>query len=198
MAATAQKIEETCQLIMHNVQAFGADTQRVAELRRALEALRWLRGEYRRDKPAMATHLDRLRECGKAVQDCISAGRETLAGKYLEAAQAASAWEAIREDCREALVELAVAESAQRFDSPTGWIEVRAVSSMSLPKSGTAHRDELTSLLDETGRWPQVAVPNAARLLKAMKDGLFTPDQAARLSAICPVQTTYRFQSHGK
>ena len=107
-----------------------------------------------------------------------------------------SAWEDLREACREMLLELASAENAHRLESPQGYVEVKQFQTASLPKAGTPQRQELADLITQAQRWPDVAYPSAARLQKALAAGLFTAEQAGEVARLCPVQTVYRLEAH--
>jgi hypothetical protein len=196
MAITLQQVEEACGSIGRDLEAFRASPDRLSDLQGCLAGLQWLRECYRQDKTLMASYVDRLRELSRQVREALSGARESLTERYLKAAAAMSAWEAIRDACRDALVELSGAENVERFDSAEGWVQVRRVKSMSLPKIGTDQREQLSALITQAARWPDVAFPSAPRLLKALEGGLFSPDQAAEIARLCPTRTTCRLISH--
>ena len=187
--ATAGQVNEACEEIARRLASFRADADNVTDLRWCLEKLAWLREQYRGDEAAFAPHMDRIKDLSRQVREGLAASREALTAKYLEAAGAVTAWEAIREACRDALLELANEQNAQRLDSPSGWVEVKRSQSVSLPKTGTPQREQLLNLITRAQRWPDVGYPNATRLLKAIEGGLFTPDQAGELARLCPAQT---------
>jgi len=192
MTVTQRQVDEACGNIQRSLEAFAADPDKLDMLHRALAARQWLREQYRAAPAALEPHLDRLRELGAAVTDCIRSARQMLTEEYLRATEAAGAWRQRRQACRDALVELALADGLERFDSPLGQIEVRQGPSVTMPKPGTAQRAELEALLHESGRWDVVSAPYAGKLLKALEGGLFSPDQAARLSELCQIHTACR------
>ena len=194
--ATAAQVNDACQEIARRLESFRADAGRVADLQWCREKLAWLREQYRGDAAVFAPYMDRVKGLSQQVRDVIAASRETLTVKYLEAAHAVTAWEAVREACREALLEWAGGENAQRLDSPAGWVEVKRLRTASLPKPGTPQREQLQALITEAQRWPDVAYPNAARLLKAVDGGLFTPQQVGEIVRLCPVQEICRLAAH--
>ena len=196
--ATQRQIEEACENIGRDLAAFRADPDRVAELRRCLAAIGWLREQYRADKAALEPFMDRLKNLSRQTQQALSDARETLTTKYIEAAGAITAWEDVREACRLALIELSVAQNIGHFDSPQGSVEVKKATSISLPKSGTPQREQLCDIITSAGRWSEVALPNASRLLKAIEENLFSQEQALEINRLCPTQIIYRVAGHAR
>ena len=196
--ATQRQIEEACENIGRDLEAFRADPDRVAELQRCLASIAWLREQYRLDKAALEPFVDRLKELSQQTQQALSGAREALTTKYLEAIGAITAWEDVREACRLALIELSVAQNVGRFDSPQGSVEVKKGTSISLPKTGTPQREQLCEIITSAGRWSEVALPNASRLLKAVEENLFTQEQTREISRLCPAQTIYRLAGHAR
>jgi hypothetical protein len=195
---TQRQIEEACENIGRDMAAFRADPDRVAELQRCLTAIGWLREQYRLDKAALEPFMDRLKDLSRQTQQALSDARETLTTKYLEAVGALTAWEDVREACRLALIELSVAQNIGRFDSPQGSVEVKQATSISLPKTGTVQREQLCEIITSAGRWSEVALPNASRLLKAVEENLFSQEQAREISRLCPTQIIYRVAGHAR
>ena len=156
----------------------------------------WLREQYRQDKALLTPHLDRIKDLGRQVAEAVATARESLAARYLEAVSAANAWERTREACRDALMELAAAEQAERLEAAGGWVEVKRIRTLSLPEAGTPQREELCATITRAGRWPEVASPNAARLLKAVDGGLFSPQETGEIARLCPTQTVCRLVGH--
>jgi hypothetical protein len=196
--ATGEQVNEACDEIARRLASFSADADRVTDLQWCLEKLAWLREQYRSDPAVFAPHMDRIKGVSGQVREVLGTYRETLTAKYLEAASAVTGWEAIREACREVLLELANAENTQRLDSPQGWVEVKRARAASLPKPGTPQREQLFALITLAQRWPDVAYPNPARLLKALDGGLFTPEQAGEIARLCPITTISRLAVHPK
>jgi hypothetical protein len=194
--ATAAQVNDACQEIARRVESFRTDAGRVTDLQWCREKLEWLREQYRGDPAVFAPYMDSIKGLSRRVREVTAASREALTAKYLEAAGEVTAWETVREACRDALVELANEENAQRLDSPIGWVEVKRLRTASLPKPGTPQREQLQALITEAQRWPDVAYPNAARLLKAIDGGLFTPQQVGEIVRLCPVQETCRLAAH--
>lgn len=192
----AAQIEQACEEIARHLANFSADASRAADLQACLSKLAWLREQYRADRQAIAPYVDRLKDLSRQVREALAASRQLLTGKYIEAVSAVAAWEWVREAYRAALLELAAAENAQRLDSPQGWVEVKHARSVSLPRLGTPQREQLLAIITQAQRWPDVAYPTPARLLKAMDAGLFTPEQAAELARLCPPQTICRLATH--
>ena len=83
-----------------------------------------------------------------------------------------------------------------RGSGQAGWIEIKRSRAASLPKPGTPQREELLALITQAELWPKVAYPNAARLLKAVDAGRFTPQQAGQVARLCPTQTICRLAVH--
>ena len=195
---TSEQVNDACAQIEHRLAGISTDAKCVVDLRWCLETLAQLREQYRREASAFAPHLERIKGLSKQVREVLAVSRDALTAKYLEAASAVTAWEAIREAYRSALLELANADSAPRLDSPQGWVEVKRFQTASLPKPGTPQREQLLALITQAQRWPDVAYPNAARLFKAVEHGLFTPQQAAEITRLCPAQTVCRLVAHPK
>jgi uncharacterized membrane protein YccC len=195
MVTTAQ-INDDCDEIARRLGAFRADADCVTDLQWCVHKLAQLRQDYRGDPAAFAPHMDRIKDLSGQVREALSASGEALTAKYLEAAGAVAAWQEIREACRDVLLELANQQDAQRLDSPAGWIEIKRSRAASLPKPGTPQREELLALITRAELWPEVAYPNAARLLKAVDAGRFTPQQAGQIARLCPAQTICRLAVH--
>jgi hypothetical protein len=191
-----RRVEDVCDDIGRWLAGFRADGDSVWELQGCLAGLRWLRERYRADKAAVEPHMDRVKDLSRQVRQAVADSRESLTAKYMEALSAVSSWTAIREACREALLEFANAENAQRLDCPRGWIEIKRNQSASIPRLGTPQREQLHGLITQAQCWPDVAYPNAARLLKAVAAGLFTPQQAGTIAELCPSQTICRLVTH--
>jgi uncharacterized membrane protein YccC len=137
MAVTGQQVEDACDNIARNLETFRAAPDRPADLKRCLDAMAWLREQYREAPALLAPYVGRLKLLSQQVHQALADARESLTSQYLQANAAVAAWEDIREACRDALVELATAQNAQRLESPQGWIEVKRAQSISLPKAGT-------------------------------------------------------------
>ena len=196
LMSNAEQIEEACGNIEQALAAFGGNAERVSEIGRCLEAVSWLREQYRADRALVELHLPRIKELTRRVHEAIAAARESLAAKYLQALGAVAAWEGIREACRDALAELAGAENLDRLDCQQGWIEIKHFRSVAMPRAGSPQREELAALITQAGRWADVGSPNGQRLLKAIDGGLFTPQQAGQLARLCPVQNGCRLVGH--
>jgi hypothetical protein len=192
MAITAEQIEQACDHIDKGVVAFARDQTRLEDLREALSRLQWLREQYRLDKAAVEPYVERLQACAQRVCSTVRAARAALTDEYLRAGQAVSAWRQRREACRDALVELARADNVERFESQAGWIAVRRVRAMSVPKANTAERAELLDIISRAGRWADVGAPNGKKLLNALDERLFPPELAARITQLCNLQTACR------
>ena len=192
MAITPQQIEQACDYIDKGTEAFAADQTRLADLRQALSWLQWLREQYRLDKAAVEPYVERLQACGQRMCSAARAARAALTDEYLRAGQAVSAWRQRREACRDALVELARADNVEHFESQAGRIAVRRVRALSVPKAGTSERAELADIITRAGRWADVGVPNANKLLKALDERLFPPELAAQITHLCNPHTACR------
>ena len=120
--ATATQVNDACEQIDRRLANFRADAGRVADMKWCLEKLAWLREQYRLAPAAFASHVDRIKNLSQQVHEVLAAAREALTARYLEAVGAVAAWEAIREACRDALLELANEKNLQRLDSPRGWV----------------------------------------------------------------------------
>lgn len=192
MAITSERVEQACGYIDKGLDAFAADGTRLADLRQALSWLQWLREQYRREPAAVEPYVARLQACGRRVCEIVRSAREALTEECLRAGQAAAAWQQRREACRDALVELAKADNVERFESPAGRISVKRVRALSIPKAGTPERAELSDLISRAGRWPDIGIPNGSKLLKAIDQDLFTPEQAARINRLCHPHTAFR------
>jgi hypothetical protein len=190
-------IVQACENLQRSVEAFRAAPQQLGALRKCLDQLQALRDEYRRDKAAFEPHLERLRELSNQVHEAIASAVEALAAQYLEAVAQIGAWQDIREACRDGLAELAKARKITEFNCAAGVIEARPFQSMKVPEAASPQRQELCDLITEAGRWPDVASPIASRLLKALSQGLFTPQQAGRLAELCPLETHVRLVGKG-
>lgn len=195
MSITRQTLEQTLASIEKALSAHGADRQRVDELRRALTGLQWLREQYRLDASPFGPYMDQLMDLGRRVTERIRSSCEMLTGEYVQAGRAINGWQAHRETCRDLLLELARVDGAEGFASKAGRVEVRRVQTLALPPADSDQRQELALLLTEAGQWPAVGQPNGRKLLQAIEEAKFTPDQAERLAALCPVQTVVRLKS---
>lgn len=195
--STDSAIAQACDNLTRTLEAFRAQPQQLTALRQCLDQLQHLREEYRQDKAAFAPHVEKLRQLSAQVHEAIAAAAEMLAGQYLEAVAQTSAWQKIRETCRDALAELAKARKIPRFTCAAGTIEARPFQSMALPPAGSPARQALSDLITLAGRWPEVAYPTGPKLLKAFAQGLFSPEQAAQLTQLCPVETQVRLMAKG-
>ncbi len=192
----ANPIQEACEEIERGLANFLANADHVTDLQLCLSKLAWLRQQYRADAEAVSTHVERIKGLRQRVRQALLSAREHLTAKFLEASEAATAWAAARDACRDALVELSNTENFQRLDCPRGWIEIKHAQTMLLPKIGTAHREQLLAIIADAQLWPQVGFPSAARLSKAIAKGLFSPQQTGEIVRLCPAQTTCRLMSH--
>lgn len=193
---TAAQVNEACDEIARRLAIFRADIDCVTDLQWCLDKLAWLREQYRLDPAVFSPRMDRIKELSRQVRETLCASRESLTAKYMEANSAVSAWQAVREACRAALLELANAENAQRLVSPQGVVDIKRSRTMSLPKLGTQQRADLSAIITEAQRWPDVAYPSAPLLLKAVDGGLFTPQQAGQIALLCPIQIICRVSAH--
>ncbi|RPI60272.1 MAG: hypothetical protein EHM48_07500 [Planctomycetaceae bacterium] len=196
MEYDTDKVEQACSDISRRLASFRADAARVEDLRQCLVALDWLRQQYRCRQAVVAPYLDRIKELSGQVRQAMAESRESLTAKYLEAVSAVAAWEEMREACRDVLLELANAENVQCLTSPRGSVEIKHSQIALLPKTGTAQREELLAVITQAQRWPDVAYPSPARLSRALEGNLFTPEQAAQVTRLCPIQTVYRLAAH--
>jgi len=196
VAITPPQVEEACGTIERSLGAFRADPRDTAPLLHAVETQQWLRDQYRDNRAVLDPFADRLRDLGQAISESIRSARQALTEAYLRATEAANAWDRRRRVCRDALADLARTDGIERFESPLGWIDVHHIRSVTLPSAGTPERDELGALIRETGKWEAVTQPNGRKLAKALDEGLFSPEQAARLAALCTIETVCRLTGH--
>ncbi|MFB3891037.1 MAG: hypothetical protein ACE15C_03330 [Phycisphaerae bacterium] len=192
MSINLAQAQETCERIKRNVEAFRAAPAKIEPLLAAMSSLQWLRGLYPYNKAAIGPCVGELRELGAAVAECARQAREALTEEYLKATSAIRAWEHRREVCRDALMELAKTDRVALFSSASGAVEVKPYRALTLPRAGTPQRDELAALIRETGRWEALTMPNGGRILKALDDNVLSPDQAARMTALCRIEDTVR------
>lgn len=195
MGITRQELERALANVEEGLSAFDGSSEQVGQLRRAVAGLQWLREQYRQDAAPFGPYMDRLMDLGRRVDARARSVCEMLTAAYIEAGKAVGAWRERRETCRNVLLELARADGTEGFVSQAGRIEVRRVRTVSLPAADSDARAELTALLTEAGQWPAVGQLNPAKLLKAIDDGAFTPDQADRVKALCPERTALRLTS---
>ena len=195
MGIARQKLETTLANVEGALSAFDGSAEQVGRLRRAMAGLEWLREQYRQDAAAFGPYMDRLMDLARRVSARARSAAGMVAAAYIEAGKAAEAWRERREACRDVLLELARADQTESFTSEAGRIDVHRVRTLSLPPAGSAPRADLSALLTEADQWPAVGQPNGAKLLKAIDDGAFTPAQAERLAALCPVQTALRLHA---
>lgn len=196
MGQDKDNLDHMCGEIARRLAAFRADASRIIDLQFCLEKLAWLREEYRTNPDALASRIDALKDISRQVRETITISCEVLTAKYLEAVSAVAAWETVREACRAALLELSNSSDLQRMDSPQGWIEVKRTRAITMPKPGTPQREQLLSLIARAQRWPDVAIPSPARLLKAIDAGLFVPEDVDKITQLCPAQTVCRLAAH--
>lgn len=192
MKLSEQKVQEVCGRAERALADFDAAPADVAALHAAHEMLGWLRTQYPENRDLLDVHLPRLKSLRERMIDRSRRAAADITAAYIEAAQAASAWEKRREDCRDLLVELAEADKLDRLDSGAGHVEVRRVKSAMVPKADTPQRAELHALLDQSQRWADVASVNSLRLMKAIDSGLFSPLQVGQLMKLCPMQISPR------
>ena len=200
MSIQAEQIETTCEAVAQNLADFGAEGAQLDSLLDALAALRWLREQYADSKDAFAPLLGRLGELKQQAAEAMRAAREALTREYLQAGSAADAWRARREACRDALAELAQQDKIDVFQCAEGAVTVTPYRAMSLPPAGSAQRDEIVQIVTEAGRWPDASVLNPRKLIEAVEAGLFSPEHAGRITAICRPREKCRLsakRSHG-
>ena len=194
MVSTAD-IEQACQAAESALAEFEADASKLAALRRARENLQWLREQYRADAALLQPFLDRLKACSQQLVAAMRAAATALADEYLHAGQMVEAWQARRGICRDALAELARLDNLQQFQAASGSIDVKPFRLLRLPPAQSPERQEIMAIIDQAGLWAETTVLNPSRLLKAVDGGRFAPPQAARLGALCPVETSCRLSA---
>lgn len=192
MQLTPQRVEEVCGRIERALAAFADDVKHVARLHEAWRLLQWLREQYHENRSVLDGCLDRLKGYRERLRASVRACRDALAAEYIRAGRAVLAWRDRQGACRDLLIELAMLENVDRFDSAEGPIDVRHTRHLALPPAETQERKELLALIDASGRWQDVAAIHPTRLLHAMDGGLFPPDQVGRIAKLCPVRATCR------
>jgi hypothetical protein len=196
MSLTAETVEEVCGRIERGQADFAADPANVEALHEALGLLQWLRGQYHENRAVLDGCVGRLRELRERLLATVRQSQQGLTAEYIKAGQAARAWQDRQAACRDLLAEVATLDAVPKFDSLAGQVDVTQVRTLTLPPAGSAERAQLVALLDESGRWADVATPNPLRLAKAMDTGRFAPDQVARLAKLCPVRPACRLAVH--
>lgn len=61
-----------------------------------------------------------------------------------------------------------------------------------LPAAGSEDRARLEHVLHDSGHWPEVSQLARARLLRALNDRQFTPQQEQDIARLCPRTTTHQ------
>ena len=186
------EIEEACEQIEANLHAFGENPARLEALDMVRGRLQWLRERYPKNQALFEQHADRIKTLGIEFNKILQSVKEQLAGEYLEANQVIHDWRNRQEICRNLLVQMAKTSDVDTFESERGTVKVGRSRSLSLPKPGTPDRDALAALITDSGNWPEVGIVNAARLKNAIDLGLFSPEQAAQLTSLCPEQESFR------
>ena len=195
MAIAVADIEQACQAAESALAEFSADASKLAALRRARENLQWLREQYRTEPALLQPFLDRLKSCSQQVVAAMRAAATALADEYIHAGQMVEAWQARREICRDALAELARLDNVQQFQAASCNIDVKPFRSLRLPPADSPDRQEIMAIIGQAGLWAETTVLNPSRLLKAVDGGRFAPPQAARLTVLCPVETSCRLSA---
>jgi hypothetical protein len=196
MSLTAETVAEVCGRIERGQADFAADPANVAALHEAFGLLQWLRGQYHDNRAVLDGCVGRLRELREKLLAIVRQSQQALTAEYIKAGQAARAWQDRQTACRDLLAEVATLDGSQKFDSPEGQVDVTQTRTLTLPPNGSAERTQLLALLDESGRWSEVAAVNPLRLARAMDTGRFAPDQVDRLTKLCPVRAACRLAVH--
>jgi hypothetical protein len=196
MSLTAETVEQVCGRIERGQADFAADPANVEALHEALGLLQWLRSQYHDNRAVLDGCVERLRELREKLLAAVRQSQQGLTAEYIKAGQAARAWQDRQAACRDLLAEVATLDDVQKYDSPEGQVDVTHIRTLTLPPAGSAERAQLVALLDESGRWAEVATPIASRLAKAIDTGLFAPDQVDRLAKLCPVRPACRLAVH--
>jgi hypothetical protein len=196
MTLTAETVEQVCGRIERGQADFAADPTNVAALHEAFGLLQWLRGQYHDNRAVLDGCVGRLRELREKMLGVVRQSQQALTAEYIKAGQAARAWQDRQAACRDLLAEVATLDGSQRLDSPEGQLDVTHTRTLTLPPAGSAERAQLLALLDESGRWSDVATVNPLRLAKAMDTGRFAPEQVGRLTKLCPVRAACRLAVH--
>jgi hypothetical protein len=196
MSLTAETVEQVCGRIERGQADFAADGANVAALHEALGLLQWLRQQYHDNRDVLDGCVGRLRELREKLVAAVRQSQQALTAEYVKAGQAARAWQDRQAACRDLLAEVAMLDGVEQFDSPEGQLDVAHVRTVTLPAAGSAERAQLMAVLNESGRWADVATVNPIRLAKAMDTGLFSPEPAGRLTKLCPVRSVCRLAVH--
>jgi len=192
MALTREQVEQACERIERALAAFGGDVSQVARLHEAWRLLQWLREQYGQNRELLDGCMDRLKACGEQLAAAVRGCRDALAAEYIRAGRAVAAWRDHQGACRDLLAELATLDGLEHYDCPEGHIEVRRMRTVDLPPPDSPERKDLLGILAAAGRWESVASISRAKLARAVDEGLFSPDQAARITQLCPVRRTCR------
>ncbi|MFH2007392.1 MAG: hypothetical protein ABI333_12475 [bacterium] len=191
-----QQLLDALAAIERDLASCAVDPAAVSGVLRARSGLQELREQYTgtpsADRSFWERHLERLQACGESIRRCLSSCRDHLAAEFLRADQSAKKWQEAREACRDALIELARTEQITHVQAAEGRVVIKESITTSLPPNDTPEREELVQIIEQTGRWAEVGVLNPARLRKALDQGGFSEEQAARIAELCPPKTIYR------
>lgn len=185
-------IEQACQRVERGLADFAASPQRFHALQDAMVTQQWLRRQYQAGPQPFQDYVSRLKALGQALRGALRQAQDRLVEEYLKANQAIEAWEQRRQACREALMELTRTEGIAEFAAASGQVRVVPSRALRLPPADSPERGQMMDLLEQAGMLRSVCLPNPTRLLKAVEGGRFSPEQAARLAQLCPIEQTLR------
>ena len=193
--ATAVDTQSACEAAESALAEFQADATKIESLGQARQSLQWLREQYRIQPSLVQPFVERLKACSQQLLAAQRQAAQSLAEEYLRAGRMIEGWQARREVCREALMDLGRSDDLRAYRTPAGSIELKPFRALRLPEASSPHRQELMAIIEQGNLWAQTCVLNPSRLLKAIEEGRFAPQQSARVTELCPVETSYRFST---
>ncbi len=165
----------------------GADLSDLAEV---AERFRLLRQQYLAHREQMDGHVPRLTQLRQRLEALLSAQVGRVVDRYHELGEQIRQAEVEHDFLRQFFIRRA-GDAGLELPGLRAQVTVKTQRGLALPAAGTDERARLDRVLQESGRWGDVSQLARARLLRALNDKQFTPQQEQDITRLCPRTTTH-------
>jgi hypothetical protein len=155
-----------------------------------------LREQYRRQPGSLASCISRLSELRRRFDQLIRARMAEVVDRFHQINEQIRLAEREKACWRDQFIRISTQSGLRQVEGRLASVQVRSTLSRTLPQAGTPERQQLESLLRQSGCWEQVSQLSRPKLDRATKDNLLPNPQIAEVDRLCPVSRIYQVSSH--
>ena len=169
----------------------------LADLAEVAESFQVLRRQYVAHRQQMDGYVPRLTQLRQRLEALLSAQVPRVVDRFHELGEQIRQAEVEHDFLREFFIKRA-GSAPLELPRVRAQVTVKTQPGLAVPSAGTDERARLDRVLQDSGRWADVSQLARARLLRALDDKRFSPQQEQDIMRLCPRTTTHTVVSRSR